>query len=102
MALQTWSCKTGTEVTTLQIRDVIDRVKGGSHLQLYSDAGYSEGTGASGFVVVENFRNSSEWAARLVEARGIIVHEALSSFQTEAMAADMAIEFASTLLGNFS
>ena len=53
-------------------------------------------------MVVENYLQDSEWVARLVGAKGIIVQEALSSFQTEAVAADMAIEFVSTLLGLLS
>ncbi len=66
-------------------------------MQIFSDGGYCDGAGASGFVVVSIGRRPP--FERVLEGyRGVFLHEAVSAFQTEMVAAELAVQFVAGLL----
>ena len=88
---QNWVFASEGDISNFDLQDIADRLKCREHLQIHSDGGYKENTGAAAVVFLTFALNDGMWTASVLGYFGVLITNAKSVFQAELLAADMAI-----------
>jgi hypothetical protein len=96
-AVCNWVLDECCDMEDLDVHNIAARLAAGQVLQLFSDGGFTGACGAASFVVVCSAYEDGELKAFNCGYRGAFMSIAVSSFQAELVAAEMAISFSMVL-----